>query len=92
MSVGKDKLSAYNPFIVSPSQYFRDGSGLLGGEEATLELLKTTSWRDVSKEILGGEKSTDKYKSLALHAEMKLAEALEKCSRGERETLTRTTY
>lgn len=43
--------------------------------------LEVKSWERQARDITRDISSSDKYKSLALHAEVKLAESLERCER-----------
>lgn len=51
---------------------------LRDGESAPLDV---KDWESQAKEITSDFTSSEKYKSVALHAEVKLAEALERCTR-----------
>ncbi|KAG2492242.1 hypothetical protein HYH03_009486 [Edaphochlamys debaryana] len=53
-------------------------AAVAAAQTATFEV---RSWSLQAKEITSDLASSDKYKSLALHAEVKLAEALERCER-----------
>lgn len=50
-------------------------AGLIAGP------MEAKSWDSQAKDITADIASSDKYKSLVLHAEVKLAEALERCNR-----------
>lgn len=43
--------------------------------------MEAKTWDSQAKDITADIASSDKYKSLVLHAEVKLAEALERCNR-----------
>lgn len=43
--------------------------------------VEVKDWESQAKDITADVTSSDKYKSIALHAEVKLAEALERCTR-----------
>lgn len=59
------------------------GSGAMGGMEIK-------GWERQARDITTDISSSDKYKSLALHAEVKLAESLERCERVCASTFTPT--
>ncbi len=62
-----------------PAETFRrggadDGAGTSSGMEIK-------GWESQARDIVFDITQSDKYKSVALHAEVKLAEALERCTR-----------
>ncbi|KAG1666393.1 hypothetical protein FOA52_006502 [Chlamydomonas sp. UWO 241] len=78
----KGQLSSYSGFWTgtsSPSRALgRDGLASLVGTPGGVE---AKDWEAQAKEITSDMITSEKYKSLALHAEVKLAEALERCER-----------
>eukprot|EP00798_Chlamydomonas_sp_ICE-L_P026371 gene26371-17465_t len=72
--------STYNPFSSSSTRRYAPP----GGEEAQVianSAFEVKGWESLAKEITHDVTQSDKYKSIALHAEVKLAEALEKSAR-----------
>ncbi|GAX74229.1 hypothetical protein CEUSTIGMA_g1678.t1 [Chlamydomonas eustigma] len=73
--------SAYSAFPTA-SRTLREAGNLAGG-------IEVKCWEYQAREITAEIAASDKYKSIALHAEVKLAEALEKCDRVSPTVLTK---
>ncbi|GFR44384.1 hypothetical protein Agub_g5604, partial [Astrephomene gubernaculifera] len=77
----KDGQSVMAPFAGTGARSGRESDLAAAVAAAQTATFDVRGWSRQAKEITADLTASDKYKSLALHAEVRLAEALERCER-----------